>query len=253
MNASRLLSPDFALGKGLLLGRAVLGTAGLLVRRPSARSWRVARLILGVTPGYTMVSPARLRQLYELVREADARGLPGDLVECGTWNGGSAAVMAAACRDDGWLSRRTFWLFDSFEGLPPPGEQDGARERREFYAGWCKGDPRKVREILSRIPVPAPQIKIVPGWFDATLPAAPIRTIAVLHVDVDWHDSVTRVLETLYDKVVPGGFIVFDDYGKWPGCRRAVDRFLGARGMSRAALTRATHDSAYVRKEGSDA
>lgn len=49
--------------------------------------------------------------------------------------------------------------------------------------------------------------------------------IALLHIDGDWYASVKVCLEELYDAVVPGGFILFDDYGYWPGCKRAVDEF----------------------------
>lgn len=38
----------------------------------------------------------------------------GDVIECGTWKGGSAANLSPVCRVVG----RTPFVYDSFEGLP---------------------------------------------------------------------------------------------------------------------------------------
>ena len=64
------------------------------------------------------------------------------------------------------------------------------------------------------------------GLFQKTLPTTEISKIALLHIDGDWYESVRACLENLYDKVTPGGFIQFDDYGYWKGARKAVDEFL---------------------------
>lgn len=50
--------------------------------------------------------------------------------------------------------------------------------------------------------------------------------IAFLHLDYDCYTSVKLCLDAFYKSVVPGGAVVFDDYGFWSGCRRAVDEFL---------------------------
>jgi hypothetical protein len=73
--------------------------------------------------------------------------------------------------------------------------------------------------------------RLVKGLFQNTLPTMPAERIAVLHVDGDWHDSVRGCLEALYDRVVPGGVIQFDDYGFWQGARKAVDEFFASRGI----------------------
>lgn len=223
---SQFRSPDFVLTKWLAFFKAILATGWLLVQRPSRRTLRLASLILRVKPWYTMVSVPRLVNLYERVQEAYARQLPGDIVECGVWHGGSSAVMGAACLDSN--VRRNVWLFDSFQGLPKPGENDGAMEHDFYFDGWCKGDTDKVREIFHRLKISPDTLNIVPGWFESTLPAAKasIPQIAVMHVDADWYDSVKLALDTLYERVVPGGFVVIDDYWLWQGCKKAVDEFL---------------------------
>jgi hypothetical protein len=67
----------------------------------------------------------------------------------------------------------------------------------------------------------------VKGWFEDTLFASKgeIGSIALLHVDCDWYESVRLVLAELYDQIVPGGVIAIDDYYAWLGCRKAVDEF----------------------------
>ena len=227
LNIIRLKNPDSILGKMLCLARMALELMILLIRKPSKRSARFARLTLQVTP-HTMVSTTRLINLYDLVQKANALNFPGDIVECGVWNGGSSAIMGVACQDDKTHFReRNLWLFDSFQGLPQPGERDGKAERDYYFEEWCKGDIRKVTKILDNLEVSLENVKIIAGWFDSTLSSIDINTqIAVLHIDADWYDSVKVVLEKLYDKVVQGGFIVLDDYYKWEGCKKAADQYL---------------------------
>ena len=69
---------------------------------------------------------------------------------------------------------------------------------------------------------------LVKGWFHETLPEWRDKTgpIALLHIDCDWYTSIKTCLEQLYAQVVPGGYVVVDDYYRWLGCRQAVDEFL---------------------------
>ena len=227
MNIIKLITPDYITGRILYLGKAILDIFFLLIRKPSRQSLRFARLILQVTPRYTMVQSMRLIKLYDLVKEVNALNLAGDIVECGVWNGGSAAVMAVACRDDKiHPQKRSFWLFDSFKGLPKPGERDGENEKRFYFEGWTKGDVKNVKDVFNKLCLSLEDVKIIPGWFDSTLKVADVGQTAILHIDADWYESVKTVLENLYDKVIPGGFIVLDDYGRWEGCRAAVDDYI---------------------------
>lgn len=196
------------------------------------KTWRDLRdfawLYRRVRP-YTMVAPSSLAALFRLVKGVDRYGLTGDLVECGTWNGGSAAVMAFATNLSGRQARH-LWLFDSFQGLPPTTiEKDGIMAPASV--GTCVGDPAAVREILGHVGMPPERVHIVQGWFHETLCSAPIDEIAVLHIDADWHDSVKLCLDSFYGRVQPGGFVVLNDYGSWPGCKRATHEFLESRGL----------------------
>jgi O-methyltransferase len=194
---------------------------------------------------HTMVSLPRLRNLDRLIRLLDEEGVPGDVVECGTCNGGSGAVLArVACRSP--LGRHT-WLLDSFAGMPPAGPEDGPDAAA--YTGSCKGNLDRVREVLRTAGVDDPAVALVPGWFHETLPTLPANPVALLHVDADWYESVRICLDHLYDRVSPGGFVVLDDFGYWQGCRRAWQEFRQSRGLD-VELTPVDGIGVWFRKPG---
>ncbi len=176
---------------------------------------------------YTMCSNARLRGLYRAVRYVAENRVSGDLVECGSAKGGSAALMALTSRRLG--ERRKIWLFDTFEGLPAPTSDDP--EVASLFTGDCLGTLSEVQALFERLHV-AEDARFVKGLFQETLPQSHIPAIAVLHIDGDWYESVKVCLDQLYDKVAPGGVIQFDDYGYWEGARKAVDEFLERRGIN---------------------
>jgi O-methyltransferase len=190
--------------------------------------------------GWTMLGSRRGRTLHRLAHEAASTRVPGALVDCGAWNGGSTILMASGAPD------REVWAFDSFAGLPEPGEVDG---RRSFeFAGECVGSEQKLRDGFERFADPA-RLHVRAGWFEDTLPdaAREIGTVAVLHCDGDWYDSVRLTLEVVYPLVSPGGFVVIDDYGAWPGARRATEEHRRRAGDS-ARLRRIDHTGRYWRK-----
>jgi O-methyltransferase len=249
LNVLKLISPDFALGKLLTFLRALYNLFILILAYPSRRSLRIASIVLRVKPRFTMVTSKNLISLYNLVQRVDNLQLPGDIVECGVWNGGSAVVMGAAQVDGGNQAPcRTMWLFDSFQGLPLPGEKDGVAEQVSYFEGWCKGEPGKVEQAFEMLGVPMDHVKITPGWFEETLHTAPIDQISILHVDADWYDSIKVVLDTFYDKVVKGGFVVFDDYGYWKGCERAIADYFVEHGITGVTMKQTDHGGAYFQK-----
>lgn len=248
MNLAKLTSSDTFTGRLLVVGKATLDIGGLLLKHPSRQTWQWARLIFKVKPRYTMVKNAHLLRLSQCVQDVNRRQLPGDLVECGVWNGGSAAFMAVADRVDRPGPSRAMWLFDSFQGLPRPTDKDGEFERRSYFMGWTKGSVENVQHIFTRLHISLERVSIVPGWFNETLPITTVETIALLHIDADWYDSVMTVLQCLYDRVVPGGFVVLDDYGFWQGCQQAVRDFFIAHELDLALIRPIDKAGAYFQK-----
>jgi len=249
MNTVKLFAPDFAFGKALVMVRAFANLGAMLLLHPSARSLRLARLVLSVKPRYTMVTSRNLISLYNLVQRITALGLPGDIVECGVWNGGSAALMGAsdmACGRGG--GPRAIWLFDSFQGLPPPSDKDGEVEQKFYFEGLNKGAVDNVRRVFQKLGVSLGHVHIVPGWFNDTLMSSGVERIALLHIDADWYESVKTALDALYDRVVPGGFVVLDDYGYWEGCERALSDYFAEHGIRGVEIKRADRVGAYFQK-----
>ena len=207
-----------------------------------SNSFRMMRLVYRVR-GYTAVFVPRLVVLYKLSEEINQRSMPGDIVECGVYNGGSAAIMASLCQKS--PLNRNVWLFDSFEGLPKPTDRDG--NEAAAYEGWCHGDLSKVKEILRKLRISESRVHIVKGWFQDTFLKVEIPEIAILHIDADWYESVKLCLEKFYDSVIPGGYIVLDDYGDWEGCRIATDEFLLKRALN-VKLVQVDYTGFYFRK-----
>ena len=198
-----------------------LDLRGLLSSEPFARAYRSIR-------PYTMSGHTRLRALYDAVNDVTCRRIPGDLVECGTARGGSAALMGLAAKST--AVSRALWVFDTFEGLPPPTHADPDFEIATLYTGRCRGELEEVSALFASLEI-LETSHLIKGRFEETLPHTDLGKIAVLHIDGDWYESVKVCLEQLYDRVSSGGIIQIDDYGHWEGARKAVDEFFDNRGI----------------------
>jgi O-methyltransferase len=195
---------------------------------------------------HTMCSNARLRGLYRALHYVVNHNIAGDVVECGSAKGGSAALMALTLRE--LNSKRKLWLFDTFEGLPAPTSKDPDLELADLFTGTCIGTLSEVRELFQRFEV-LEGVEFVKGLFQQVLPVTPVPPISVLHIDGDWYESVKACLDFLYDKVVPYGVIQFDDYGYWKGTRKAVDEFFKQRGIH-IPLRRLDYSGRFLIKPG---
>ncbi len=193
----------------------------LLLNHPSSVS--LFPLMRRVLP-YTILGFEPLYQNYEFLKKLEKKGLSGAVVECGCWKGGSSAFMAK-------VSGRETFAFDSFEGMPEKKEFDHKEfGKRDLAQGDLAVSEKYIKEIRSKLGVEK-NLYIVKGWFDATLPKTKkeIGKIAFLRVDGDFYDSTMTVLEELYDQVIPGGYIIFDDYNDFVGCRKAIADFFTSR------------------------
>ncbi len=174
---------------------------------------------------FTMLHEAKYVNNLELCFEF--KEISGCVVECGVWRGGMIAGIAEVLGAD-----REYFLFDSFEGLPPAREVDGASAiawqsdtQSPNYHNNCTAAEEEAAAAMKLSG--ATSFSLVKGWFNETLPRfAPPSEIAVLRLDGDWYDSTRVCLENLYPHVAPGGIVIVDDYYNWDGCGRAVNEFL---------------------------
>lgn len=188
-----------------------------------------------VTP-YTMMGEARLNNIYQQTTRLCEKGVAGNFVECGVAAGGSSALLAAVIKKHGQQECRRVLSFDTFEGMPDPTEEDVHQGIHAQETGWgagtCSASETSLMEVCAKLDV-AHLVTPVKGLFADTLPCrvGQLAPVAFLHVDGDWYSSTKDVLENVYDSVVPGGVIQFDDYGYWDGCRKAVHEFFESRGL----------------------
>jgi O-methyltransferase len=156
---------------------------------------------------------------------ATIRYVSGSIVECGTWRGGMIAGIAAVLGPE-----RHYRLFDSYEGMPPAQEIDGAKALAweqnttdPAYHNNCRACEAEAAEAMRL--AGAKKVTITKGWFRDTLPKNNWGPVALLRVDADWYDSTMQILENFANMVVSGGLILVDDYYLFEGCTLAVNEW----------------------------
>lgn len=179
----------------------------------------------------TMIGSRRMENVQELASAVVEDGIPGDLVECGVWRGGASILMRAVLAAYG-DTERVIWAADSFHGLPEPDAErfpaDAGDQHHTFDAlAVSRAD---VEANFARYGLLDDRVRFLEGWFSDTLPSAPIEQVALLRADGDMYGSTIDILSALHHKVVPGGFVIIDDFGLDP-CRRAVHDFRAAHGI----------------------
>ncbi|UZQ55629.1 class I SAM-dependent methyltransferase [Trichothermofontia sichuanensis B231] len=186
---------------------------------------------------FSLLSEARLHNLYTKAKEICINDLPGNFVECGTYRGGVAAMLGVIIQR--YSSRpRKVYAFDTFEGMPEPTEidkhQNTPANQTGFGAGALKApiaeNIAKICQILNVQDIVVP----VQGLFAQTLPTYKflIDKISLLHADGDWYESTMDIFRNLYNQVIENGIIQVDDYGHWQGCRQAIHDFEKTQGIS---------------------
>ena len=174
--------------------------------------------------GWSMIPKAAY--INNLRVAAQVKDIAGVIVECGTWRGGMIAGIA-----DVLGSSRRYYLFDSFEGLPPAQEIDGkgalawqAGKSGSEYHNNCAASEEEARQAMEKSR--ATDFRIYKGWFSSTLSRMDTsENIALLRMDADWYDSTKCILAHFGGRIVPGGIIVVDDYHTWDGCAAAVNEY----------------------------
>jgi O-methyltransferase len=174
----------------------------------------------------TMIGLTRLRHLGKLVRKVIVDRVQGDLIETGAWRGGACIYMRAMLAVLGDNDRRV-WVADSFKGLPPPNSTIYPADAKEKFheIEFLKVSLDDVKANFVKFNMLDDRVRFLEGWFKDTLPSAPIAKLAILRLDGDMYESTINSLDALYAKVSPGGFVIVDDYGSVPACRKAVNDF----------------------------
>jgi hypothetical protein len=190
---------------------------------------------------YTMTSNARRLANIDAIDYITARQIPGAVVECGVWRGGSVYIMLQRLMQLGCTEREVH-LFDTFAGMTRPTADDVSRFNPPATDVWdatapedlpwaeAFGDPELwspdgVRQLLTSTGYPENRLHLVVGPVEETVPGQAPAEIAVLRLDTDWYESTAHELTFLYPRLSPGGVVIIDDYGHWEGVRKAVDEY----------------------------
>jgi O-methyltransferase len=184
---------------------------------------------------YTMTSWERLYALYKAIHYLVDNRIPGDIVECGVWRGGSMRLAAMTLLSLG-TKDRTLYLYDTFEGMiAPDGELDldlhGNRAIDDWAqitrrgVKWSYAPIEEVRQNIETTGYPMDRVELVKGPVELTIPDVKPQRIALLRLDTDWYKSTKHEIEQLYPLLSPGGVLALDDYGHYQGARRAIDEY----------------------------
>jgi hypothetical protein len=190
------------------------------------------RYVHGFDAANRVVLPA-LERCFAKVRE-HGKAENGDYMEFGLFKGYSFwYAQHLASKHD--LESMRFFGFDSFEGLPEPGEIDST-ENNVFYQGqyYCKKSD-VVRNLDSKS-VDWSRTHLIDGFFcESLVPDLKhqydIRTVAIALVDCDLYESTRDVMFFLENVIADNTILMFDDWNCFDGDenrgqRRAVREFL---------------------------
>lgn len=137
----------------------------------------------------------------------------GDIVECGVWRGGYLIFLSHLFSD------KNIWACDSYEGFQPLDKVNYKFEGERHTPNFTHGEKGPLAISLEEVKKHFAnygleddvRINFLKGFVNKTLPTAPIEKISILRLDVDSYSATLDILDNLYSKVQPGGFIIFDD------------------------------------------
>ena len=205
---------------------------------------------------FSMTSGTRLAHTFYTIKELDEQNIQGDIVECGVWKGGQIIVS--------WLANtntnRNFWLYDTFGGMTQPTDADykinkdgtigyakDSPKAKWGTAQWCRAEIEEVEQNLYKFSMPPAKINFIKGDVCRTLNDTTNipNKIAFLRLDTDWYESTLKELQVLWPRVVPGGYMVLDDYHSWQGSKQAFHEVLGPS----VYISIIDETSVYIRKD----
>jgi O-methyltransferase len=182
----------------------------------------------------TATSKERVQVLCDTVEHVVRNRIEGAFVECGVWSGGSTMAAALTFQRLG-DSKRELHLFDTFEGMPPPTPEDRVASSGEVaiseFKGrvFCYSPLEEVQKNIASTGYDMSHVHFHRGMVEDTVPQFAPPKIAILRLDTDWYASTKHELKWLWPLVVPGGFMIIDDYGHFTGARQATDEYFNGR------------------------
>jgi O-methyltransferase len=231
-----------------ILKKLVKRTGFEIVRLNKPKKWPVDfepwhKSIIEASEPFTMTSRERIYGLIEAVKYIESNNIEGDIVECGVWKGGSMLAIAKTLLQQ-HATTRQLYLYDTFEGMPPPTKDDISYtdqtaekllthdQNKEESLIWAYSPLDKVKKTMALSGYPEANIHYIKGKVEDTIPQQAPSKIALLRLDTDWYESTKHELTHLFPLLVKGGVLIIDDYGFWKGARKAVDEYFRENNVS---------------------
>jgi len=155
---------------------------------------------------HTLVDMYRCFELWQLTEEIHAINPSASFLEVGVWKGGTAGILGKKLAL--LNSRAPLYLADTFTGIVKASEKD------EFYNGG-ENCVNKFDKLGSLMKGTYSNYKNLTGIFpnDTAQLINPDEKFGLCHIDVDVYQSAKDIVEWIWDRLIIGGMIVFDDYG----------------------------------------
>ncbi len=212
---ARSITPP-VLWQALYKRLVVKSVADAELYKPNFSPWRAPwfqDIYCGISP-HTVVSLQRCWTLWQGLSQA--LNVPGDVMEAGVFQGGTARLLRLAL---GAEHGRALHLFDSFDGMKSVSASDDRHVEGDLSDTSVAG----VQKVVGADDF----IHYHRGWIPDTFAGLEDCRFCFAHIDLDLYEGVRDSLAFLYPRLSSGGVIVFDDYGfaSCPGARKAVDEF----------------------------
>ncbi|MEP0990885.1 MAG: TylF/MycF/NovP-related O-methyltransferase [Tateyamaria sp.] len=157
----------------------------------------------------------------------NAMHVPGDFVECGVYKGFSFHFLTTYLNFND--VDKTLYLYDTYQGIPE--EMNSENRSNSVYERDTDKDPDAILNLVKNRFRNVSNVQIIQGMVPDSFEQSSPDKISLLHIDMNSAASELAALEALFDRVQPGGMILFDDYG-WTGYaaqRHAENAFMAAR------------------------
>ena len=160
---------------------------------------------MNLARGRTVQEPDRRANLFLLLKFYVPSLPPGDIIEFGSFRGGSAIFMARVCQKLGLKSE--VWALDTFTGMPTPDKSVDAHSSGDFK----ETDLVSLQSYSEKCGLN--NLRWVQGLFEDTCGRVleGSRKMVLAHIDCDIGSAVRYSYNTIKDHMVDGGYVVFDD------------------------------------------
>jgi len=172
----------------------------------------------------TLLPWTALEHLHFAIKDTIERGVEGDFIETGAWKGG-ACILAKSIYNELSPDRKVY-VADSFEGLPKPDVETYPHDVGDthYLDPMLSVSVEQVTDNFNKFNLVDDKVVFVKGWFKDTMPTLNVEKLSILRLDGDMYESTIQVLDSMYNKLSPGGYCIIDDFHH-KGCALAVHDF----------------------------